>query len=221
MTPKTAGRITGLIYLGVVATGIFTLAYAPSRLIVDGDPAATVAAISQNADLFRASIVSGFAMGAFFLALPFAFSNFLSAYGKNAARSMIAFVAASIPLSLLALAQNLELSRFVAEGAASPEAVAFHLAAYGRWMDMASVFWGLWLAPLGWLILKSGAVPRLLGVLLIVGCAGYLANYFGPMLYDGYDALSFRSLISQPGSVGEIGTCLWLLARGARGPMGN
>lgn len=82
-------------------------------------------------------------------------------------------------------------------------------------MDIASIFWGLWLAPLGWLILKSGAVPRVLGVLLLLGCIGYLANYFGPILYAGYDDLPFQSYISKPGSIGEIGTCLRLCVMGA------
>ncbi|MEQ1930651.1 MAG: DUF4386 domain-containing protein [Parvularculaceae bacterium] len=215
---KAAGRVAGRVYLCVVGTGVFTLAYAPSRLVVEGDAAATAAAISQNAALFDASVYAGLAMCAFFLALPFALSRFLSAYGKIAALLMIAFVVASLPPSLFALAQKFEIMRLFADGAAEPAAVAAHLAAYDRWMDVASVFWGLWLAPLGWLVLKSGAIPRILGLLLIAGCAGYLANYFGPILNEGYDALPWRRWISKPGSIGEIGTCLWLVAMGARAP---
>ena len=218
MTTKTQGRIAGVIYLGVVATGTFTLAYAPGRLIVSGDPAATAAAMAANAELFRAANYAALAMGAFFLALPFALSRFLSAHGAIAARLMIFLVACSIPLSLLAIAPHFELASIVAAGGAvSLDAVKERIAAHDKWMDMASIFWGLWLAPLGWLILKSGAIPRLLGVLLIAGCAVYLANYFGPLLYDGFRDLPFRGWISIPGSIGEIGTCLWLLVMGARG----
>lgn len=85
-------------------------------------------------------------------------------------------------------------------------------------MDVASIFWGLWLAPLGWLVLKSGAIPRVLGVVLILGGVEYLADYFGPMLDDGYRASMMRELLSWTSSIGEIGTCLWLCVMGARGP---
>jgi hypothetical protein len=57
--------------------------------------------------------------------------------------------------------------------------------------------------------------------LLILGGFGYLVGDFGPILFVGYAELPFRNLISIPGSVGEIGTCLWLLVMGARGSAEN
>jgi len=215
------GRLAGLVYLGVVLTGIFTLGYAPGRLMVSDDPAAIAATLSSNTALFRAANIAALLMIGFFLALPFALSRFLAAYGKSAALLMILFVAASVPLSLLAVAQHFNLASMTAAGNADPHAVAALVGAYDRWMGLASIFWGLWLAPLGWLILKSGVAPRVLGLLLILGCLGYLIKYFGPLLYDGYADIPFRRLISLPGSVGEIGLCIWLLIVGARGPVRN
>ncbi len=216
MSVKMQGRVAGLIYLGVVLTGIFSLAYAPGKWFVDNDALATAAAISANAALFNASNVSALVMCAFFLALPFALARFLSPYGRNAARLMILLVALSIPFSVAAIAQHIDLARLVADGAASAEAVDLRLAAYGKWMDVASIFWGLWLAPLGWLILKSGAIPRILGVILILGCIEYLSEYLGPMISDGYEGSLLQQMLSWTSSVGEIGTCLWLLIMGAR-----
>lgn len=213
---KAAGRLAGLVYLGVVLTGIFCLAFAPSLLIVDGDGAATADAIARNGGVFWASIVAGLAMSALYLALPVALARFLNAYGKIAARLMIAFVAASIPFMLIAIAELVGVAGLSSAESPAPEAVTARLDAHDRWMGIASIFWGLWLAPLGWLILKSGAIPRILGALLIAGCAGYLANYFGPRFFEGYNDLPFRNLISKPGTIGEIGTCLWLLVMGAR-----
>jgi hypothetical protein len=210
------GRIAGLIYLGVVLTGIFTLAYAPSRLIVENDLAATATAIAMQQGLFRAANYAALAMSAFFLALPFALARFLSAYGANWARLMILFVVASIPLMILAVASHFRLASLAAADGLSLEAVETGLAVHDRWMEYASIFWGLWLLPLGWLIFKSGAAPRLLGVLLILGCAGYLANFFGPLAFEGFGEWRFRRFISLPGSIGEIGTCLYLLVMGAR-----
>ena len=41
---------------------------------------------------------------------------------------------------------------------------------HGRGFDVAGIFWGLWLFPLGLLLYRSGFVPRILGVLLIANC---------------------------------------------------
>lgn len=216
MSDRMKGRVAGLCYLGVVVFGIFALAYAPSRLIVKGDDAATAASIASQIGLFNASICAGLAMSAFFLALPFALASFLSAYGRGAAGIMILFVAASIPFTLLALREGSGINGLMAAGAATPAAVAEQLAGYRSHMDTASLFWGLWLAPLGWLILKSGAVPRILGVLVLFGFAGYVGDYFGSRYFAGYDEISVMDHVSTLGSIGEIGTCLWLLAMGAR-----
>jgi hypothetical protein len=216
MNIRTQGRIAGVIYLGVVLTGIFALAYAASQLFASDDPAATAAALQAKLGLLKASNVALIAMCAFFLALPFALARFLAPHGQNASRMMIAFVAASIPFSLLAIVQHFQLASLAEAGALTTEAVATRVAAYDRWMDVGSVFWGLWLVPLGWLVLRSGAVPRLLGVVLILGGVEYLAEYFGPMIDDGYEASMMRELLSWTSSVGEIGTCLWLCVMGAR-----
>lgn len=215
------GRLAGLVYLGVVLTGIFSLAYAPGRLFVEGDDSSTAAAIAGNVGLFHAANVAALAMCAFFLALPFALARFLAPYGRNASRLMIAFVAASVPFSLLAITQHIQLALLAGGGDLSPDRVAAGIAAYDKWMDVASIFWGLWLAPLGWLILRSGAIPRILGVMLILGCIEYLAGYFGPMIDEGYKDSLMQSLLSWTSSVGEIGTCLWLIIMGARGSTAN
>jgi hypothetical protein len=55
-----------------------------------------------------------------------------------------------------------------------------------------------------------------LAVPLMVGCAGYLRSFVGPPLLPGRGQLPLRSLISMPRSIGEIGTCLWLVVKGAR-----
>lgn len=210
------GRAAGFVYLGVVLTGIFALAYAPSQLFANDDPAATAATLTSKLGLFQASIVALVAMCATFLALPFALARFLSPHGPIAARLMIAFVAASLPFSLYAAFHHFEMAALAGRGALTADAVSAGVAAYEQWMKVASIFWGLWLAPLGWLVLKSGAIPRVLGVFLILGCIEYLAEYFGPLLSAEYKESLFRNLMSYTSSIGEIGTCLWLVIMGAR-----
>ena len=57
---------------------------------------------------------------------------------------------------------------------------------------------------------------RLDGILLMAGCFGYLVTFFGRLLVPEFSELAFTRYISLPGSIGEIGTCLWLLIMGVR-----
>ena len=81
---------------------------------------------------------------------------------------------------------------------------------------ISQVFWGLWLFPFGLLIFKSGFLPKILGVLLMLGCISYLFDSFGRVLFSNYYEIVNTNLILLPASIGEIGTCLWLLIMGAR-----
>jgi hypothetical protein len=81
------------------------------------------------------------------------------------------------------------------------------LHAYG--LLIAGIFWGLWLFPLGYLVFKSGILPRILGVLLIIGCFGYLIDSFGSFLLPGYNLG-----IGLFTGLAEILFVLWLLIKG-------
>ena len=78
-------------------------------------------------------------------------------------------------------------------------------------------FWGLWLLPFGYLVFKSGFLPRILGILLMIGCFGYLTEAFGRVLFPvGYAQAGISNFIIIPSALGEVGICLWLLIKGAR-----
>ena len=70
------------------------------------------------------------------------------------------------------------------------------------------IFWGLWLVPLGFLVFKSGFLPRVLGVLLVIAAAGYVIDVATQLLSPGLPT------IGQFTFVGEILFTLWLLIRG-------
>ncbi|GAH11707.1 unnamed protein product, partial [marine sediment metagenome] len=42
--------------------------------------------------------------------------------------------------------------------------------------SIGTIFFGLWLLPLGYLVFKSGYFPRVLGILLLISCFGYLID---------------------------------------------
>ncbi|WP_411820002.1 DUF4386 domain-containing protein [Hyphococcus formosus] len=218
MSVRKQGRIAGFIYLGLVVTGVFSLAYAPSQLIARDDSVATLANLQNNLLLFQAMIAAGVIMAAFFLVLPFALAKFLSAYGKNAARLMILLVVLSVPATLLAMFQYGELALAITNNTAQVDDVDSARAGYRHWITVSTFFWGAWLAPYGWLVLKSGSIPRWLGVMLLAGSIGYLFELFGPMIIQNFNEIPFVDYVTKPASIGEIGSCFWLVVFGARAP---
>jgi Domain of unknown function (DUF4386) len=84
----------------------------------------------------------------------------------------------------------------------------FFLKLHSQGYIIAQIFWGLWLLPLGFLVYKSGFLPKILGILLMVGCLGYLIDSFAIILFPGFKT------ISQYTFIGELLLPLWLLIKG-------
>lgn len=81
---------------------------------------------------------------------------------------------------------------------------------------LSEVFAGLWLFPFGLLVLRSGFLPRILGLLLFVSGFGYLAISSTGLLFPIH--VERVSMITSPTLLGEGGIILWLLIKGARPP---
>jgi len=222
MSYTSMGRLTGAVYLVVVLTGIFTLGYAPSHLIVKGDAAATFDTISNAMPLFRWSVAASFVCYFAFLILPVLFYKLLHRHGPLAAKLMVALAVTSVPVMMSSLTHKLGIIDIVSgkngliAAADRPAAVMQHLYDYNDGVFVATLFWGAWLFPLGYLVFRSRVLPRLLGIFLMLGCLGYTLNFFGPLLMPGFSQTTLSDLASIPSSIGEIGTCLWLLVMGAK-----
>jgi hypothetical protein len=218
------GRAAGLIYLIVVATGIFSLAFVPSQLVVSGDAARTVENIAASQGLFRLDIAAGFICYVAFLFLPLAFYRLLSHVSLSGAVLMVLLAVVSVPIALGNLVNKLDVltllsgKAYLANYSAEQlnAAVMLSLARYDSGVLVAKIFWGLWLLPLGYLVFRSGMLPKVLGVLLMVGCFGYLVDVFGATLFSEYSSTNAARFARLPASIGEIGTCFWLVIFGAR-----
>ena len=221
---KKTARIAGLLYLIVVVTGFFSILYVPSQVTVQGDASATVSNILASKQLFRVGIVAGLICYTTFLLLPFALYKLLSKVGKGVAVLMVAFAVASVPISFVNLLNKLDVLSLLSEAnylqAFTTEQlharVMLSLDAYVNGILVSEIFWGLWLLPFGYLVFKSGFLPKILGILLMMGCFGYLINFFGQALSPGYAETGIATFVSLPSALGEVGTCLWLLLVGIR-----
>src|SRR6516162_531218 len=80
--------------------------------------------------------------------------------------------------------------------------------------DVAAIFWGLWLFPLGLLVYRSGFLPRILGIVLMVNCFAYPVNSFAGLVLPQYEAIIARWM--SPLLNGELLFMFWLLIMGAK-----
>lgn len=225
LSNKKLGRVAGLIYLGVVITGIFSLMYVPSKLIVDGNPLQTYQQIVSSEFLFRLWIVSGLLCYTFFLFLPLVLYKLFKPVNENYAALMVILAIISVPIFFLNVQNQFSILSLV-NGAKSQynfsdiqiqSQVMLYLDQYNNGLVIVHIFSGFWLFPFGYLVYKSGFLPKFFGVLLMLGCFGYLINFLGyTLIPEDYSKIGIGSYIRLPASIGEIGICLWLLVMGAK-----
>lgn len=220
---RRLARIAGSLYLLLAVLGGFAELYVRDRIVELGDPAATTENIRASATLFRAGFVADLAQATLFLFTAMALYLLLRGVNELVARAMVVIVAVAVGIIGLNLLNQFTALQ-VATGAGSTASLgAAETAAFtGLFAEMhhagyliAQIFFGLWLLPLGYLVVRSGWFPKAIGLLLIVGCFGYLADTFvqflAPSVADGIEAF-----VVVPAAIGELSFVGWLLVKGVR-----
>ncbi|MBK7604251.1 MAG: DUF4386 domain-containing protein [Saprospiraceae bacterium] len=221
---KKTARIAGILYLIVVLTGMFSLAYVPKTLINWEDPAFTFNKIVASEFLFKLGIYSSIICYTAFVFLPIVLHQLLKQVNEFYAKMMAILALISVPISFLNLQHKFAILTLISKSdflkiyslEQLQSQVMLHLNEYEHGISLVSVFWGLWLLPFGYLVYKSGFIPKILGILLMLGCFGYLINFTGNLLIKNYLELGIATLVRLPASLGEIGTCLWLVIIGTK-----
>lgn len=214
---QRTARSAGLLYLILAVCGGFAEFFVRQSLIVRDDAATTVANLVANQGLVRSGIVVELAGQVAFVLLALALYRVLKPVDRRQAVVMVVFVALAVGITCLNM-----LNQFAAVYLTSG---AGHLAAFDAsqlqalvlsFLDLhqagyiiAQVFFGLWLLPLGYLVFRSGFLPRLIGILLMIACAGYLVDVAIFFLAPG-----FGMVFSEFTFVGELALMAWLLVFG-------
>ncbi len=169
MTRDAMARLAGLLYLAGLPTAGFAYGYV--AFMPRSDPDALVGALETGRQVLRWTIlvgVPGFSLG--YLVEVLLLRELLKGSGKLIADLMVLFVAASVPLALAALATRMDLLALLDESGPAPiAAVSKLLQSEQSLFQVATIFQGLWLLPLGYLCWRSRLAPRLVAALLIVG----------------------------------------------------
>jgi hypothetical protein len=216
-----AARVAGALYLLLVVTGVFTAIYVPRTLFVPGNATATASNILAHETLFRLGIVDGIISTVIFIFLVMALYHLLSGVDKKHASLMVALVLVSVALGLVDVVNNVA-ALVLVRGAdflavfdkPQREALAMLLLGLDGQVLVNQVFWGLWLFPFGLLVMRSGFLPRILGVWLIINGFAYLTISFTGLLLPQYEKMV--SSIAFPALLGEVAIMLWLLIKGAK-----
>ena len=213
---KTA-RIAGFLYMLLIPLGVFGMLYVPATLFVAGDVAATANNIMANETLYRLSIMSALLTQVVQIFVVLYLYRVLKPAGKNLATLMVIFILVAVPIAMLNELNQFavlillngadQLTAFTADQINSLVGLFLELRHAG--IFIAQIFWGLWLFPMGYLIFKSGFLPKIIGILLIVACFGYLIDSF---LF--FFMPNFGITFSEFTFLGELLITFWLLIKG-------
>ena len=217
-----AARIAGAIYLSMIFVAPFAMIYVPGKLIVRDNAAATAENILAHETMFRLSIFGDLIGHVVFICLGIALYRLLSSVNKTWAMLMVAFVGVSAAVGFVDTLNNIA-AVILFRGAeflsvfdkAQREALGmFFIKLHTQGLFIDEIFWGVWLFPFGWLVFRSGFLPRFLGVWLIIACFSWVTlsaiALFAPIYYEA----AFKWL--QPAFFAEMAFMLWVLIKGAK-----
>lgn len=219
---RRKSRAAAFWYLLVVLTGPLVVFYFPSKFFVAGDVVATMAKIAARPAFFRLGILFDFISLLCFLMAALALYELLKKVDGGQARVMVTLVVVCVCLALtgelfktvpLLIASGAGPLKALAPAQAQPLA-ALALEISDQADLFTQVFWGLWLLPLGILVIRSGFFPKFLGWLQMIACAGYVLGFIAALMAlgaPGWIGSAFNVMI-----LGELPFIFWLVIRGAR-----
>src|SRR5258706_2726382 len=181
-SPRLKARIPGAFYLLTIVTGIFAQGFVSGRLVVDGDAAATAANILAHRGLFQLGYAVYLIEMACQIAMTALFYDLLKPAGRSISllAAFLGFAGCVIKtfsrvffiVPLFILGGGHSLAAFSAE---QLQALALlFLKVNDRGAAMALVFFGFYALLTGYLIIRSTFLPRILGVVSVLGGLGWL-----------------------------------------------
>ena len=211
----------GLLYLAFIITCMFA-GVVRSNLIVYADASKTADLLKNSMWLLRISFIDDLVSAVLFLLTAWALYVLLKPVHKNLALLFLLLNAAGVAvqcLSLLSLfAPMLINSSADFQKAFQPDQLnalnLLFLNLHKSGFTIAQIFFGAWLFPLGYLVFKSGFLPKWLGILLIADFFGVMIWFFQFFLLPGYDIIAYPGLAIS--IIAEFSLSLWLIIMGVK-----
>ncbi|HEU5181042.1 MAG TPA: DUF4386 domain-containing protein [Candidatus Polarisedimenticolia bacterium] len=222
ISTQSQARRSGLLYALASSLAPFAYLYVPGVLLVEGSALATVDRVRASENLLRAAIVAELYGVTVLLFASLALYHLFKNVDQKSSFLMAAMMLVSVPISYvntlfniapLVLLKSPAIGAVLGPGETAAQVVLFlRLHNYG--LVVNQIFWGLWLFPMGALVIRSGFIPRWLAYPLFFAGAGYVINSFGAFLPPWMRAVTQYGQIL---GVGEMPFTFYLLIWGARG----
>ena len=220
---KSLAQRAGLLYVLASSLAPFAYLYVPCVLLVEGDALATADRVRASENLLRAAIVAELYGVTVLIFASLALYQLFKRVDQRTSILMAVLMLVSVPISYvnalnniapLILLKNPAIAAVLDPGQVAAQ-VTFFLRLHNYGLVINQIFWGLWLFPIGVLVMRSGFIPRWLGVPLFFAGAGYVINSLGTLLLP--PSLRWITQYGQVLGVGEMPFSFYLLIWGVRG----
>lgn len=217
---RRLARLAGLVYVSLSITSLVGFYHAP---VVQGDLNAIAHGLTTSALRFRVGVVTDVVSTTLAVPLALLLYQLLKPVQKMQAALIAVLLLVAVPISYV-VALHYVAAQWLLSGAAvvaplgSAEREALGMLfvrLHTHGVLAVEVFWGLWLLPFGTLVVRSRLLPRVLGVLLIIAGAAWVAHSITSLLLDGQRIIVFERVTLLARAAGEVPTMLWLLVMGA------
>jgi hypothetical protein len=215
-------RSAGTLYLLVALIGWIGLIYVPGKLFVPGDAAATAAAVRAAEGWLRLGIASDLLHQTIEVFLVVELYALFAPVDRRLARQMALLGVIPIPMMYLVTLGELAIPVVLSGPAflapfSEPQlqSIAYlFVRLHSLGVTLVSVFWGLWLIPLGALAFRSRFAPRWIGVVTTLAGAGYVLDAIAHLVLPSL--LPLASPIVLPLQALELIFIVWLVVAGWR-----
>ncbi len=216
-SPQKTARAAAFVFLTIFFLGMSTELFIRPGMFVPGDAAATVRNIAASQALFRLSLVSDLIRQTLLMLLPLILYKLLKPVNKTTASLMVIFYLVCVPISLLNEINHFAvlllssgagyLTAFKADQLDALVMFFIDLRKYGTFIAQ---FFSFWVLLLGYLVFRSGFLPRILGIFLMLVGLCYTVSAVLFFLFPNFDA-TIPGLFA---FIGESLFYLWLLIKG-------
>jgi hypothetical protein len=224
VSPQVCARIAGILYLIIIIAGVLGQIFIRGKLIVAGDAVATAGNLIASQSLWRISIAGDLLMHVFDIPLMLALYLLVKPVNKHLAMSAVLFNLIQTPV-LVVNKLNLLVPVFLLGNAEylkalesrELQALAYlplKLHDYG--FGIGLIFFGCVCLVQGYLIFKSGFLPKPIGVLIALAGLSYLTNSITLILAPTYTEMVVPVLALA--LLDELALSLWLIVKGVNIP---
>jgi len=221
MSPRVLARIGGALYLIIIVLGMLGELLVRGRVVVPGDATATAANLRSMESLWRFGIAAEHFLLICSVVLALILYVLMRPVSKDLALLAAFFNLVSLSIEAAYSLQLIEalfplgnagyLKAFAPEQLHAMASLLAKSHVYG--FGVALVFFGCFCLVIGYLVFRSGYLPKAVGVLMQIAGLCYLTNSFALVLAPNFADRIFAA-IAVPAFVGEASLCLWLLVKG-------